>query len=89
VQLEVRMATGDDHRLAELEQVSPETHVLMVWFDEPVKQTVAADRHVLDRYIIDDNVRVAVGLRQEPIVELLPGACFVGRYVIQRCDEGP
>jgi hypothetical protein len=45
-------------------------------------QSIAS--HIID----DDNVRAAVGPRQELIVEFLPGSCFVGRCAIQRSDEG-
>ena len=79
VQLEVGVAAGGDHRFALREQVSAEAHALMVWLDEQVDKLVAADREVADRSAIDDGYpRLELGSGLEPLVELLPGAFWVG-----------
>jgi hypothetical protein len=85
VQLEVRVAAGGDHRLAPRKQVSAEAHVLVVWLDEQVDEMVAADRDMTDRRPIDDGYpRLELGFGQEPIVELLPGARWVGGFKLTR-----
>jgi hypothetical protein len=81
VQLEVRVAAGGDHRLALRKQVPAEAHVLVVWLDEQVDEMVSAYRDMADRRTIDDGyARLELGFGQEPIVELLPGARWVGGF---------
>jgi hypothetical protein len=53
-QLEVRVATGGDHRLTPCQQASTEAPALVVWLDEHVNEVVAHDREVADRNTIDN-----------------------------------
>ncbi len=78
MQLEVRVAAGRDHRLALREQATTEAHALVVWLDEQVDEVVAADREVPNRHAIDDcDPSLELGLRLEPVAQLLPGAFSV------------
>ena len=75
VQLEVRVAKSGDHRLTQLEQTCSDTRFVVVWVNEQVDESVAADRDMPNGCAVDDGYpRLDPGFGQEPIVELLPHA---------------
>lgn len=81
MQLRVCVAASGNHRLALRKQVSAKAHVLVVWLDEQVDEVVAADRDMSNRLTTDDGyLRLEFGVGQEPLVELLPHACWVGCF---------
>ena len=79
VQLDVRMAAGRDPGFASGEKSSAEALALVVWRDEQVDQSVAADGDVGDRVTVEDGYeRVALGLGLEPVMKPSSGALKIG-----------
>ncbi len=80
VQLEVRVPCGGDHRFALYEQSPSEALALVVWLNEQVDKLMPSYREVANRDAINDcDPRLEIGVRPEPITQLLPGAFTVGR----------